>query len=82
MLFHFGEFSRIDQSFINVDKCLKSNISGSTEIFFYLENRIVYSSTSASLGYNGKDKYLSSYSISKANNLELLQICGIFRFYF
>jgi len=36
VLFHFGEFSRLHQSFINVDKCLKSNISSSTEIFFLL----------------------------------------------
>ena len=34
---------------------------------------MIYSATSASLGVNGKDKYLSPYSLSKANNLELLQ---------
>jgi UDP-glucose 4-epimerase len=44
VLFHFGEFSRIHQSFINVDKCFKSNISATRDFSFYLENkiRIVY----------------------------------------
>lgn len=76
VLFHFGEFSRIHQSFADINTCFKSNISGTSEVFsFCLENkiRIIYSATSASLGANGKDKYLSPYSLSKANNLELLQ---------
>ena len=76
VLFHFGEFSRIHQSFTDINKCFKSNISGTSEVFsFCLENKIkiIYSATSASLGANGKDKYLSPYSLSKANNLELLQ---------
>ncbi len=75
-LFHFGEFSRIHQSFGDIQKCLESNLCGTSEVFsFCLENkiRVIYSATSASLGTNGKDKYLSPYSLSKANNLELLQ---------
>jgi len=76
VIFHFGEFSRIHQSFTDINKCFQSNISGTSEVFsFCLENkiRIIYSATSASLGSNGKDKYLSPYSLSKANNLELLK---------
>ena len=75
-LFHFGEFSRIHQSFGDIQKCFESNLCGTSEVFsFCLENkiRVIYSATSASLGANGKDKYLSPYSLSKANNLELLQ---------
>jgi UDP-glucose 4-epimerase len=74
-LFHFGEFSRIYQSFINMDQCIKSNTIGSNEVFnFCMNNKIklIYSATSASLGNNGYDKDLSPYAFSKAKNLEFL----------
>ncbi|MFL2886670.1 MAG: NAD-dependent epimerase/dehydratase family protein [Candidatus Pelagibacter sp.] len=74
-LFHFGEFSRIYQSFKKFDKCFYSNSIGSKAVFkFCLDNKIkiIYSATSASLGNNGKDKNLSPYAFTKAKNLELL----------
>ena len=75
-IFHFGEFSRIYQSFLNMDECLKSNTIGSNAIFnFCLKNkiRLIYSATSASLGNHGNDKNLSPYAFTKAKNLELLE---------
>ena len=75
-LFHFGEFSRIYQSFLNMNKCIDSNSIGSHAVFnFCLENKIklIYSATSASLGNKGKDKDLSPYAFTKAKNLELLE---------
>ena len=74
-LFHFGEFSRIYQSFKNFDKCFESNTIGTHEVFkFCLENKIklIYSATSASLGNKGNDKNLSPYAFTKSKNLELL----------
>jgi UDP-glucose 4-epimerase len=75
-IFHFGEFSRIFQSFRKINECFKSNMIGTSEIFnFALDNKIklVYSATSASLGNGGKDMNLSPYSFTKAKNLELLE---------
>jgi UDP-glucose 4-epimerase len=75
-IFHFGEFSRIFQSFKKFKECFNSNIHGSMELFrFALENniKIIYSATSASLGNNGKDMHLSPYAFTKAKNLELLE---------
>ena len=75
-IFHFGEFSRIFQSFKKFRECFSSNIQGSTELFrFALENKIkvIYSATSASLGNSGKDMNLSPYAFTKAKNLELLE---------
>ena len=75
-LFHFGEFSRIYQSFKNFNECYESNSIGSKEVFkFCLDNKIklIYSATSATLGKNGKDKNLSPYAFTKSNNLELLE---------
>ena len=75
-IFHFGEFSRIYQSFKNFDRCLDSNVLGSKEVFdFCLKNKIklIYSATSATLGNNGEDQNLSPYAFTKSKNLELLE---------
>ena len=75
-IFHFGEFARIYQSFLQMNECLESNSIGSNAVFNYcLTNKIklIYSATSASLGNKGKDKNLSPYAFSKTKNLELLE---------
>jgi len=75
-IFHFGEFSRIYQSFLKMDDCIKSNSIGSNAVFnFCLSNKIklIYSATSASIGNKGNDKNLSPYAFSKAKNLEFLE---------
>ncbi len=75
-VFHFGEFSRIYQSFLKMNECINSNTIGSNAVFNYcLKNKIklIYSATSASLGNKGKDKNLSPYAFTKSKNLELLE---------
>ena len=75
-LFHFGEFSRIYQSFLRMNQCINSNTIGSHEVFnFCFTNKIklIYSATSASIGNNGDDKNLSPYAFTKAKNLEMLE---------
>ena len=75
-IFHFGEFARIYQSFVQMNRCIQSNTIGTNAVFdFCLKNKIklVYSATSASLGNNGKDKNLSPYAFTKAKNLEFLE---------
>ena len=75
-VFHFGEFSRIYQSFLKMKECIDSNNIGSHEVFnFCLSNKIklIYSATSASIGNKGNDKNLSPYAFTKAKNLELLE---------
>jgi len=75
-IFHFGEFSRIYQSFNKLDQCIDSNTIGSYEVFnFCIKNKIklIYSATSASIGNHGNDKNLSPYAFTKAKNLELLE---------
>ena len=75
-IFHFGEFARIYQSFINMNECIQSNTIGTNAVFdFCLKNEIklIYSATSASLGNRGKDKNLSPYAFTKSKNIEFLQ---------
>ena len=74
--FHFGEFSRIYQSFLKLDECIESNTIGTHAVFkFCMTNkiRLIYSATSASLGNRGTDKDLSPYAFTKAKNLEMLE---------
>ena len=75
-IFHFGEFSRIYQSFLKMEQCIESNSVGTHAVFNYcLTNKIklIYSATSASLGNKGNDKNLSPYAFTKAKNLEMLE---------
>ena len=76
VVFHFGEFARIYQSFINMNECIDSNTVGTNSVFnFCLKNKIklIYSATSATLGNKGNDKNLSPYAFTKSKNLELLE---------
>ena len=76
VIFHFGEFARIYQSFLKMNECIESNSVGSNAVFnFCLKYNIklIYSATSASLGNNGNDKNLSPYAFTKSKNLELLE---------
>ena len=75
-IFHFGEFSRIYQSFIQMNRCFQSNTIGTNAVFdFCLNNniRLIYSATSASLGNRGRDKNLSPYAFTKSKNIEFLE---------
>ena len=76
VIFHFGEFSRIYQSFLKMSECIQSNTIGTNEVFnFCLKNKIklIYSATSASIGNRGNDKNLSPYAFTKAKNIEMLE---------
>ena len=75
-LFHFGEFSRIYQSFLKMNECINSNTIGTHEVFnFCLKNKIklIYSATSASIG---NKEMIKSFPICiyKTKNLEILKI--------
>ena len=76
VIFHFGEFSRIYQSFLKPKECLNSNINNSFEVINFAKDnkiRIIYSATSSSLGNNGKDENLSPYAWAKSKNIELIK---------
>jgi UDP-glucose 4-epimerase len=75
VIFHFGEFSRIAESFKNYEKCFHNNLKGTYEVInFCLKNKIkiIYSATSASLGNNQDDQHLSPYAYTKSFNMNLI----------
>jgi UDP-glucose 4-epimerase len=76
VIFHFGEFSRIYQSFLQIEKCLNYNLSGSYQVInFAAKNKIkiIYSASSSVIGNKGKDQNLSPYAWTKAKNIELIK---------
>ena len=76
VIFHFGEFSRIYQSFLKPKECLNSNINNSFEVINFAKDnkiKIIYSATSSALGNNGEDENLSPYAWAKSKNIELIK---------
>ena len=76
VIFHFGEFSRIYQSFLKPKECLDSNINNSFAVINFAKDykiRIIYSATSSALGNNGRDENLSPYAWAKSKNIELIK---------
>ena len=76
VIFHFGEFSRIFQSFKNYKKCFNFNIHHSSKVIAFANDnkiKIIYSATSSNLGNDGKDENLSPYAWSKSKNIELIK---------
>ncbi len=76
VIFHFGEFSRIFQSFRNYKKCFEYNIYSSFRVIQFAKDnniKIIYSATSSNLGNKGKDEDLSPYAWSKSKNIELIK---------
>ena len=76
VIFHFGEFSRIYQSFLRPKECLNSNINNSFEVINFAKDnkiKIIYSATSSAFGNNGKDENLSPYAWAKTKNIELIK---------
>ena len=74
-IFHFGEFSRIVQSFEFINKLHDSNTYGTSQVIEFCrknEIKIIYSATSAAFGNNFKDNNLSPYSYTKTFNLNLI----------
>ena len=75
-IFHFGEFSRIYQSFLMTKTCINNNIYNSFEVISFAKDnkiRIIYSATSSNLGNKGKDENLSPYAWTKSKNIELIK---------
>ena len=79
IIYHFGEFSRIYQSFLHTKDCVNSNIYNSFEVINFAKDnniKIIYSATSSNLGNDGKDQNSSPYAWTKTKNIELIKNYG------
>jgi len=74
-IYHLGEYSRVEQSFEDIEKVWKFNKDG---IFAVLEfsrktgAKIIYAGSSTKFGDGGLGRFQSPYAWSKATNTELV----------
>ncbi|MBL18746.1 MAG: ADP-L-glycero-D-manno-heptose-6-epimerase [Flavobacteriaceae bacterium] len=79
LVFHLGEYSRVEQSFEDVDLVWKYNRNGTLEVIkFCLENgcKLIYAGSSTKYGDGGLGRSQSPYAWSKASNTELVKNYG------
>ena len=75
ILYHFGEYSRISQSFLEPQLVFENNFIGTSKVVeFCSKNKVklIYSGSSAIFGNNMKDQHLSPYAWIKSKNIELI----------
>lgn len=75
-VFHFGEYSRIVQSFNDIAWVQKSILSGTPTILNLCRKwnaKLIYSASSSKFGNDGKDENLSPYAWMKAKMVELIK---------
>jgi UDP-glucose 4-epimerase len=78
-IFHFGEYSRVEQSLDEPDVAL-SNISGTLPALLKFWNlrgaKLIYSGSSTKFADYGTGRNLSPYTLAKATNTEIIQSYG------
>ena len=75
-VFHFGEYSRIVQSFEDIQFVQQSILSGTPKILDlcrHLDAKLIYSASSSKFGNDGKDENLSPYAWMKSKMVELIK---------
>ena len=78
-LFHFGEYSRVEQSFKDIEKVWEYNTQSIFKILqFCLKNetKLIYSGSSTKFGDGGSGKDQSPYAFSKATNSDFVRNFG------
>lgn len=74
IIFHLGEYSRVEQSFSDFDKVWDYNVHGTKEVLKYARahrSKLIYAGSSTKFGNNGSNS--SPYAWSKANNTEFVK---------
>lgn len=80
LVYHLGEYSRVEQSFEDIGLVHKFNIEGTARVLECVREwncKIVYSGSSTKFAdRNDKDYVMSPYAWSKAKNTELVKMYG------
>jgi UDP-glucose 4-epimerase len=78
-VFHLGEYSRVEQSFEDIENVWKSNKDGIFAVLqFCVKNKskLIYAGSSTKFGDSGLGRSQSPYAWSKASNTELVENYG------
>ncbi len=79
IIFHLGEYSRVEQSFQDVELVWESNVMGTFHVFEYWRKRgckLVYAGSSTKFADGGMGRDQSPYAWMKASNTELARNYG------
>lgn len=79
LVFHLGEYSRVEQSFEDIQTVWKSNREGTLaviEFCLFHGCKIIYAGSSTKFGDGGIGRNQSPYGWSKASNTELVENYG------
>jgi len=79
IIYHLGEYSRVEQSFDDIDTVWDLNIHGTFSVLEYCRKntiRLVYAGSSTKFADNGLGRYQSPYAWTKANNTDLIKNYG------
>jgi|TARA_B110000908_G_C10211517_1_gene430508 UDP-glucose 4-epimerase len=78
-VYHFGEYSRVVQSFEDIQMATDSIMGGTPRILELCREwnaKLIYSASSSKFGNDGKDENLAPYSWMKAKMVELIKNYG------
>ena len=76
LVYHLGEYSRVEQSFDDIDICFKSNWESIYAVLKFVRStgaKIVYSGSSTKFGDDGEAIYTSPYAFTKKCNADLVK---------
>lgn len=79
MVYHLGEYSRVEQSFDDMEKVWKYNKDGIFAVLEFVRKagcKILYAGSSTKFGDGGLGRSASPYAWTKATNTELVQNYG------
>ncbi len=79
IIFHLGEYSRVEQSFDDLELVWESNVLGTFRVLEYWRKRgckLVYAGSSTKFAEGGLGRYQSPYAWFKASNTEFVANYG------
>lgn len=79
LVYHLGEYSRLEQSFDDIKIVLNSNLTGTAAVLEFCRKnncKLIYSASSSKFGEDGKSKNESPYAWTKATNTEIIKNYG------
>lgn len=80
MVYHLGEYSRVEQSFDDMEKVWHYNKEGTFSVLEFVRKsgcKILYAGSSTKFGDGGLGRSASPYAWTKASNTELVQNYGV-----
>ena len=76
-IYHLGEYSRVEQSFDDIDIVFKFNMQSIYPVLKFVKHnnaKLIYSGSSTKYGANGENSTASPYAWTKKTNSELVKV--------